>query len=92
MSRQDRLEEIMAEMLEKQDAMIDELKGANRRLERVESRLEKMEKGVDKMGKDMQKLNLQSTQNSRALMKLADLLEGEVVARISRLEDAVYKR
>ena len=78
MDRQERLEEIMAELLIKQDEIIDELKGMNKRFDKVE--------------KEVHKLNLNTSENSSALIKVADLLEGEVMARINRLEDNVYKK
>ena len=49
--RQERLEEIMAEMLIKQDAIIDKLKGANKRLHSLERKL-------DNVGKHLIKSNV----------------------------------
>lgn len=85
-NRQDRLEEIMAEMLIKQDAIIDELKGANKRLEHVDVRLGNVEKQLVLNNKGIGELRL-------SVMKLAerDKLVNEQNKRLRKIEMVLAK-
>lgn len=47
---------------------------------------------IHEMKEDIKKLNLISAENSRAILKLANLLEGEVLTRIAKLEAEVFHR
>ena len=78
MADNDRYLELLAESLIKQDAMIDELKGVNKRLGHVEE--------------DIQKLNLLTAENNRPIIKLANALDilPEVLTRLTKLEVAVF--
>jgi hypothetical protein len=72
MANDDRLVEIMAEMLIKQDVIVEELKGVK---------------------SEIVKLNLQSAENTRAILTLADKVEhiADLQNRVSKLEKAVFK-
>jgi TolA-binding protein len=60
-----RIVELLAESLLKQDQIIEELKESNKRLVNLESKSEKVEA-------QLIKLNLQTTENSRSVLRLAD--------------------
>ena len=79
MKNEDKIVELLSEMLHKFDVLTDEVKVSNIRLSKVEDEIVKM-KG------EIVKLNLISSENSLALMKLADNND-----RIVRLEKAVFK-
>ena len=86
MENEKRLVELMADMLIKQDEMIDELKGANKRLEHLDTQI------VD-VKSELIKLNLQTSQNTRAILKLANEVENiaDLNERVTKLEKVVYK-
>ena len=86
MHNEERIVELLAEslmkfdrLLDKQDAMVIEQKETNKRLENVET-------GVNK-------LNVQTSENTRAILKLANEFEQvlKLNERVARLEQAVYK-
>ncbi len=79
MENEQRIVELLAETLIKFDRMIDEQKQTN-------NRLQKLEEG-------MNKLNLQTTENTRAIIKLANEVENiaHLHERVTKLEKAVYK-
>jgi hypothetical protein len=79
MENESRIVELLAETLIKQDQIIDELKGSNRRLDNVESQIIK--------------LNLQTGENTRAVVKLANEFEKVISLneRVTKLEQVVYK-
>ncbi|MFZ6010087.1 MAG: hypothetical protein ACOYXT_07025 [Bacteroidota bacterium] len=79
MKNEQRIVELLAEMLHKFDILNGEVKGLKDEMKGVNKRLDKVEKHIVK-------LNMISAENSRALMKLAD--HG---SRNTRLEKAVYK-
>jgi predicted RNase H-like nuclease (RuvC/YqgF family) len=79
MHTEQRIVELLAETLIKFDSMIDEQKQTNKRLE-------KLEDGVAK-------LNAQTSENTRAVMKLANEFEQvlKLNERVTKLEHTVYK-
>lgn len=79
MENEQRTVELLAETLIKFDQMIDEQKKTNVRLENLEE--------------GMNKLNLQTTENSTAIFKLANEVENiaHLHERVTKLEKAVYK-
>ena len=85
-NRQDRLEEIMAEMLIKQDSVIDELKESNQRLQSVNQRLERVERQLITNNKGVGELRL-------SVMKLADRDKAvtEHDKRIRKIETVLAK-
>ena len=93
MKNESRIVELLSEMLQKFDVLNDEARGMNRQLGKVETILTKVQREVGKVqgevGKvkrEIVKLNLVSSENSRALMQLANTHD-----RIVRLERAVFK-
>lgn len=72
MENDKRLIELFAEMLQKQDQMVEELRNVK---------------------SEMIKLNLQTSENTRAVLKLADKIDtiGNLENRVSKLEKAVFK-
>lgn len=72
MKGEERIIELLSEMVQKQDQQTQEM---------IE-----MKKGIEK-------LNLQTAENTRAIIKLADKLEefADHEKRISKLESAVFK-
>ena len=70
MKNEDRIVELLVQMVQKQDEMVHELKV--------------LQKRTDKNTAAIGELRLSN-------MRLIDLLEGEINARIVRLENAVFK-
>ncbi len=100
MENEQRIVELLAETLIKFDQMIDEQKQTNKRLENVERTLSEMETSLvsvdnrlEKVESGVVKLNLQSTENTRAIIKLANEVENiaHLHERVTKLEKAVYK-
>lgn len=79
MENEQRIVELLAETLIKFDQMIVEQRQTN-------NRLEKLEEG-------MNKLNLQTSENTRAIFKLANEIENiaHLHERVTKLEKTVYK-
>ena len=79
MAEDNRLVELMAEMLIKQDAMVDELRNVKTEVSKVNS--------------EIRNLNLLSSENTRAIVKLADKIDQfvELEGRVKKLESAVFK-
>ena len=79
MKNEDRIVELLAEMVFKQDQMVEEIK------------LVKSEVGGVKS--EIIKLNLQTAENSRAIMKLADKIDtiADLENRVSKIEKVVVK-
>ncbi len=79
MKSEDKIVELLSEMLHKFDVLNDKVENLNTEMKTVNKRLGSVEK-------EIVKLNLISAQNSRALLKLGDNND-----RIKRLEKAVFK-
>jgi len=90
MKNEQRIVELLAEMLHKFDVLAERVDRVTDRVDKltltVEQRLMKVETSLDKVQGEIVKLNLISSENSRALLKLADTND-----RIVRLEKAVFK-
>jgi len=86
MKNEDKIVELLSEMLHKFGLLTDEVKGTNSRLDKVEIEVTGMNKRLGKVEDEIVKLNRISAENSRSLMKLADNND-----RIVRLEKAVFK-
>ena len=100
MENKGRIEELLSESLKRQDKMVEELKPTNQRLDQTNQRLEfavdklknidgrlyKIETKTTKIEQQLVKLNLQTAQNSRPILKLADLH-----GRVAKLEKPVFK-
>ncbi len=79
MENEKRLVEIMADLVIKFDEFIEGQKETNQRLGKVED-------GITK-------LNLQTAENTRAILKLADRVEtiADLENRVSKIEKVVFK-
>lgn len=79
MAKDDRLVELMAEMLIKQDQMISELRDIKGDIRNIKE--------------DINKLNIISAENTRAIIKLADKMEvfANLEPRVRKLESAVFR-
>jgi len=86
MKNEQKIVELLSEMLLKFDILNDEVKSMNKRVGKLESGLGKVESGLGKVEREIVKLNLISAENSRSLFRMADNNE-----RIFRLEKAVFK-
>lgn len=86
MKNEDRIVELLAEMVKGQDRLIGEVSGMKYEVSNVKIEISEMKKEMFKQG-------LQLAENSRAILKLAD--EIRLVAahekRISKLELTVFK-
>ena len=93
MKNEDKIVELLSEMLHKFDVLNDKVEvlnggvdGLNRRSDSLTSEMKSINKRLGNVEKEIIKLNLISAQNSRSLMKLGDNHD-----RIKRLEKAVFK-
>ncbi len=86
MENEKRLVEIMADLVIKFDEFIEGQKETNSRLGKVENGIGKVEDGITK-------LNLQTSENTRAILKLADRVESiaDLENRVTKIEKAVFK-
>jgi hypothetical protein len=82
MENQRKIEELLADSLKKQDQFIEQQKETNNRLDQTNSRLDTIDQSLyriegktDKVEEQLVKLNLQTNENSRAILKLADAVE-----------------
>jgi GTP-binding protein EngB required for normal cell division len=82
----DRMVKAQDQMAKAQERMIVELKETNHRLYVIETKSDKVEE-------QLVKLNLNTGENSRAILKLADNVEqiADLHNRVTKLEKTVYK-
>ena len=93
MENENRIVELLAESLIKFDAMID---GHNTLIEgqkQTNERLDSIDKRLGKVEREIVKLNHQTTENTRAIFKLASEVESiaHLHERVTKLEKEVYK-
>lgn len=107
MENQSRIEELLSDALRKYDQMLEKHDETNHRLASMENRLETMDQRLSRIDDHMetvehrlggvevqiQKSNLQTSENTRAILKLGNELERvfEHERRIAKLEVTVYK-
>ncbi|MBI1286431.1 MAG: hypothetical protein GC178_02525 [Flavobacteriales bacterium] len=84
MKNEDRLIEVMAELLAEVHELRNDVKGVR---DEVSGLRTDSNKRFDKLEKNLSKTNVQLAENTRALMKLADFND-----RIIELEKAVFKK
>ncbi len=86
MKNEDKIIELLAEMVHKQDEMVKNQSQMVKNQNSTNERLERLES-------QMIKLNVQTVENTRAIIKLADRIEdfAEHEKRIQNLEKAVFK-
>jgi archaellum component FlaC len=93
MENENRIVELLAESLIKFDALIE---GHNALIEgqkATNEKLDSMDSRLDRVEREIVKLNLQTTENTRAIFKLATEVESiaHLHERVSKLEKEVYK-
>jgi Na+/phosphate symporter len=86
MENEGRIAELLAESLKRQDTMIGELREVKDELREVKDEM----RGVKT---EIMKLNLQTSENSRAIMKIANRIEtiADLESRVSALEKIANK-
>ena len=86
MENEKRLVEIMADLVIKFDEFIEGQKETNRRLGTVEGE-------IGSVKNEIVKLNLQTSENTRAIIKLANKIEtiADLENRVSKIEKVVVK-
>jgi hypothetical protein len=72
MENEKRIVELLAESLIKQDEMIDQQKQTNKTLYHLDERTTKVEEQMIYLNDQVTKLNLQTAENTRAILTLAD--------------------
>lgn len=90
MNNEERIIELLAEMVKGQDQNNNWLDQNNKRLESLEKTTER---SFDKLEEQVVKLTAQTVENTRAIMKLADKMDdfAEHEKRIQKLEKVVFK-
>jgi archaellum component FlaC len=94
MQNEEKILELLAEVLHKVDVLSVEVNGIKGEIRGIKDEITDIKDEITDIKDDVKdlkdnvvKLNIISAENSRALMKLADNTEG----RLSRLEKAVFK-
>jgi hypothetical protein len=84
MENEGRIAELLAESLKGQDRIVEQLKETNQSLYKIETKSDKLEE---------QLIKLQTTENSRAIFKLAEKIDqiADLHNRVSKLEKTVFK-
>ena len=104
MENENRIVELLAEMLIRQDSMVDELRnvktevaGVREQVKETNQRLDQAIERLDRFDKKTEHqfvtLNVQTVDNTRAIFKLAENVEqiADLHDRVWKLEKAVYK-
>jgi septal ring factor EnvC (AmiA/AmiB activator) len=93
MENEKRIVELLAESLLKQDQMIDEQKQTNKTLYLLDDRTSKVEEQMIYLNNQIAKLNLQTAENTRAILTLADKIEkiNDLENRVRKIEGIVLK-
>ena len=87
MKNEEKIVELLAEMLHKFDVLTEEVIGVKTEVKNLDRRLEKVELKMGDVEKEIAKLNLISSENSRSIIKLVDHYD----ERFNRLEKVVFK-
>ena len=93
MENEGRIAELLAESLIRLDKMVEQQHETNVRLGNVEQKLGLVESRTEKVENQLIKLNLQTVENTRAIFKLADKVDGiaDLDKRVSKIEKVVFK-
>jgi hypothetical protein len=93
MENEKRIIELLAESLYKFDQMIDEHKAIVTGLKGMITEQKETNSRLGKLESEVVKLNLQTTENTRATIKLANEVENiaHLHERVTKLEKTVYK-
>ena len=91
--RLDQTVERLDQTVERLDQTVERLDQTVERLDQTVERLDRLETRVDKIDRQLVKLNVQTAENTRAILRLGDKV-GEIADlhnRVARLERTVYK-
>ena len=93
MENEGRIAELLAESLIRLDKMVEQQHETNVKLGNVEQKLGLVESRTEKVENQLIKLNLQTVENTRAIFKLADKVDGiaDLDKRVSKIEKVVFK-
>jgi uncharacterized coiled-coil protein SlyX len=91
MKNEDRLIEVMAELLAEVHEMRVDMKT---QMHELNGRMEKLEVQQTRSSSELVKVNLQLGENTRAILKLADKIEvvPDLIERVIRLEAEVFRK
>lgn len=91
MKNEERLIEVMAELLAEVHEMRVDMKS---QLHELNGRMGKLEKQQQRASSELVKVNLQLGENTRAILKLADNVEvvPDLIERVIRLETEVFRK
>lgn len=93
MKNEEKIIELLAEMVKGQDRLTDEVSQMKNEISSVKNEVSSMRSDISSIKNEIIKQGLQTAENSRAILKLAE--EIRLVAahekRISKLELAVFK-
>lgn len=100
MKSEDKIVELLSEMLIRQDSMVVEIKNVKREVTGVKQEVIGLKQEVSGVKQEvtglkgeMVKMNLQSAENTRAIFKLAQSVDqiADLHNRVTKLERTVYK-
>ena len=100
MKNEDKIVELLAEMVKGQDRLIGEVSSMKSEISKMNTEISEMKSEISEMNTEISQMNieirkqgLQTAENSRAILKLADeiRLVAEHEKRISKLELTVFK-
>ncbi|MEK6781274.1 MAG: hypothetical protein AABY93_06190 [Bacteroidota bacterium] len=107
MKNEDRIVELLAEMVFKQDQLVEEIKlvkseigavksevgGVKSEVSGVKSEVSGVKSEVSGVKSEIVKLNLQTAENTRAILKLADKVDtiADLENRVTKIERVVFK-
>ena len=93
MKNEDKIVELLSEMLIRQDSMVVEIKNVKREVTGVKQEVSGVKQEVSGLKGEMVKMNLQSAENTRAIFKLAQSVDqiADLHNRVTKLERTVYK-
>lgn len=93
MENEKRLVEILADLPIKFDEFIEGQKETNQRLGKVEGEIGSVKSEISGVRGEIIKLNLQTAENTRAIIKLADKIDtiADLENRVSKIEKVVFK-
>jgi uncharacterized coiled-coil DUF342 family protein len=94
MKNESKIVELLSEMVQKQDITNAEIKSMGDDIKGMKDEMKSMGEDIKGMKKEIHKLNVGMSENTRAIIKLADNLEemSDHDKRIKALEKAVFKK